>query len=305
MPQFPSSSSASGRWTPKSQRRAKMGDNFPSMNTSSVEALVVAAGGGGGANHGGGGGAGGLLYQLSRPVSAGVNYTITIGAGGSPTQYGGTLGTNGGNSVFGLATALGGGRSGSYNTASGPTSGGSGAGGTGYSSPQCNAGSATQTNSDSMTGYGNAGGSACSRSEWQGGGGGGAGGAGGAASSAGGNGGEGRAYSITGSSVTYAGGGGGCGPYPSGTAGSGGSGGGGAGAVGDSNAGNGSANTGGGGGGTRNTGTAGTGGSGVVIIAYPDTFPAATATTGSPTISTVSRAGYRVYTFTASGSITF
>jgi hypothetical protein len=42
-----------------------------------------------------------------------------------------------------------------------------------------------------------------------------------------------------------------------------------------------------------------------VIIAYPDTFPAAIATTGSPTISTVSRPGYRVYTFTGSGSITF
>ena len=85
MPQFPSTSSASGRWTLKLQRRAKMGDNFPSMILP-VEALVVAAGGGGGGNHGGGGGAGGLLYQLSRPVSVGVNYTITIGAGGSPTQ---------------------------------------------------------------------------------------------------------------------------------------------------------------------------------------------------------------------------
>jgi hypothetical protein len=49
----------------------------------------------------------------------------------------------------------------------------------------------------------------------------------------------------------------------------------------------------------------GSGGSGVVIIAYPSSFPAATSTTGSPTVSTVSRAGYRVYTFTGSGSITF
>jgi hypothetical protein len=47
------------------------------------------------------------------------------------------------------------------------------------------------------------------------------------------------------------------------------------------------------------------GGSGVVIIAYPDSFTAAVATTGSPTYSTVSRSGYHVYTFNGSGSITF
>jgi hypothetical protein len=40
-----------------------------------------------------------------------------------------------------------------------------------------------------------------------------------------------------------------------------------------------------------------------VIIRYADTFPAATATTGSPTI-TVS-GGFRVYEWTGSGSITF
>jgi hypothetical protein len=45
------------------------------------------------------------------------------------------------------------------------------------------------------------------------------------------------------------------------------------------------------------------GGSGVVILRYPDTFPLATATTGSPTVTNPT--GYRVYTFTASGSITF
>jgi hypothetical protein len=45
------------------------------------------------------------------------------------------------------------------------------------------------------------------------------------------------------------------------------------------------------------------GGSGIVILRYPDTFPAATATTGSPTITNPT--GYRLYTFTASGSITF
>jgi hypothetical protein len=49
----------------------------------------------------------------------------------------------------------------------------------------------------------------------------------------------------------------------------------------------------------------GAGGSGIVIIAYPDSFTAAVATTGSPTYSSVSRSGYHVYTFTGSGSITF
>jgi hypothetical protein len=38
-------------------------------------------------------------------------------------------------------------------------------------------------------------------------------------------------------------------------------------------------------------------------LRYPDSFSAASATTGSPTI-TVS-GGYRIYKFTSSGSITF
>jgi hypothetical protein len=39
-----------------------------------------------------------------------------------------------------------------------------------------------------------------------------------------------------------------------------------------------------------------------VIIRYPDTFIAASSTTGSPVVTT---GGYRYYKFTASGSITF
>jgi hypothetical protein len=40
----------------------------------------------------------------------------------------------------------------------------------------------------------------------------------------------------------------------------------------------------------------------VVILRYLDTFPAAAATTGSPTITVTG--GFRIYTWTSSGSIT-
>jgi hypothetical protein len=64
----------------------------------------------------------------------------------------------------------------------------------------------------------------------------------------------------------------------------------------------GTANTGGGGGGGY-VGAAAAGGSGIVIIRYADTYQAATSTTGSPTITVAG--GYRVYKWTASGTITF
>jgi hypothetical protein len=67
------------------------------------------------------------------------------------------------------------------------------------------------------------------------------------------------------------------------------------------------ANTGGGGGGGSVTGATrgngGAGGSGIVIIRYPAIQNPAVATTGSPQMSIVN--GYRIYTFTASGTITF
>jgi hypothetical protein len=40
-----------------------------------------------------------------------------------------------------------------------------------------------------------------------------------------------------------------------------------------------------------------------VIIRYADSYDAAASTTGSPTVTTTG--GYRIYTFTGSGSITF
>jgi len=59
----------------------------------------------------------------------------------------------------------------------------------------------------------------------------------------------------------------------------------------------------GGGGGGSGNGTGGSGGSGVVVIKYADTYPAASATTGSPTITVTG--GFRIYQFNGSGSITF
>jgi hypothetical protein len=47
----------------------------------------------------------------------------------------------------------------------------------------------------------------------------------------------------------------------------------------------------------------GTGGSGIVIIRYLDIYAAAISTTGSPTITTTD--GYRTYTFTESGTLTY
>jgi hypothetical protein len=70
---------------------------------------------------------------------------------------------------------------------------------------------------------------------------------------------------------------------------------------------NGVTNTGGGGGGGGYDGTdlnGGAGGSGVVIIRYPSTFLPAT-TTGASVIYNNNVGGYHVYTFNASGTITF
>jgi len=67
----------------------------------------------------------------------------------------------------------------------------------------------------------------------------------------------------------------------------------------------GATNTGGGGGGKGYAAgsSAGSGGSGVVLLSYPSSYPAANATTGSPSV--LVSGGLRVYKFTSSGSITF
>jgi hypothetical protein len=65
-------------------------------------------------------------------------------------------------------------------------------------------------------------------------------------------------------------------------------------------------NTGGGGGsgGGDSANNGAQGGSGIVIIRYSNTYSNATSTTGNPT-GPVNTGGYKYYTFTGSGSITF
>jgi hypothetical protein len=263
-----------------------------------ISYLIVAGGGGGGGGAtGGGGGAGGLLSG-NTPMVLGTTYTVTVGSGGAGGTAGnaGVIGNN--SSLTGITAAVGGGRGGSGTN--GASSGGSGGGGT-YSAGATAGGAGT-------SGQGNNGGSGANFTVGSGAGG------GGGASAVGGNsgsndpgpsgsGGAGTASSITGSSVTYAGGGGGGAGGTGDTAGSGGAGGGGNG----NNNGNGTAgttNTGGGGGGAGAnsvTYTGGAGGSGVVILSIPN-FNYSGITTGSPTVTTVGN--NKVLTFTQSGSYT-
>lgn len=295
-----------------------------------IEALIVGGGGSGGIcdnsnNIGGSGGGAGLFVEVENLFLArGTTYTIAVGGGGNAS--------NGSPSSLSFISAIGGGRGGGggvNNLNYKPWGGGSGGGGySQYSAQQGQQpggtgagitqqifmpisallGSGTQSPCV-IRSFGSNGGLAYAGTDGYpnhaGAGGGGAGTPGGnavllwtgtsataGASRYGAEGGAGRYSSITGTSTAYAGGGGG-----STTNGnfSGGEGGGG------SRNNNGAANTGGGGGGSFTSfGTWTSGGSGIVIIAYPDTYPAATVT-GSP--STPSRSGYRVYRFTGSGSI--
>jgi hypothetical protein len=285
-----------------------------------VDFLVVAGGAGGGGNRGGGGGAGGYRNSFSTETSGGGGssestltftvgtvYTVTIGAGGTGGVYIGALSTNGGNSSISgtgitTITSTGGGRGGTYGTApSGDSanSGGSGGGGLGPINSTGASGTANQ---------GFAGGNGSLGAPHQGGGGGGGASAvgtngTGGSNAIGGNGGNGLASSITGSSVTRAGGGGGgARDTGSGTGGTGGTGGGGNGTT--INFGTGSAgttNTGSGGGGGGDDGTGGAGGSGVVILRLPTASYSGT-TTGSPTVTT--SGADTIIVFNSSGSIT-
>jgi hypothetical protein len=249
------------------------------LGSTQVDYLVIAGGAGGAGGSGGGGGAGGFRESHSTPVSGpytasplstptGITVTatgfpITVGGGGGGPGDGGSGGA-GSNSVFSTITSAGGG-GGAHNTNG--ASGGSG-GGAGY-----NGGSGGTGNTPPVSPpQGQSGGTSPGLHYFSGSGGGGAGAAGQnrQPSGQGGNGGNGVSTSITGSSVTRAGGGGGSNGGPSGgptSAPSGGSGGGGPGRGLPNVPGTaGTVNTGGGGG--SGFPSAGAGGSGIVIIRY-------------------------------------
>jgi len=271
----------------------------PTGYNGQVEVLVVAGGGGGGTNMGGGGGGGGVIHNEAYSVTSGQVIPITVGAGGAgaPAGTGGhpaIPGSNGGNSVFGSLTAIGGGRGGlspNWGLQNG-VAGGSGGGASGYNHNGAGVG-ATPGGAGTL-GQGFNGGH--QGSAYYSGGGGGAGGPGWSGNGRG-HGGPGYLCDINGTAWYWAGGGGGAG-Y-SGWGGNGGIGGGGGGAVGSpagsggvgynngsagtngctgcqSNipGGNAGANTGGGGGGGSHyeyTNKGGDGGSGIVIVSAPST----------------------------------
>ena len=264
--------------------------------SNEISYLVVAGGGSGaaGGSSAGGGGAGGFregktpqctYSQSPLACTGGANNGLSVTATGYPVTVGGggagvpnpTCGNQGSNSVFAGSTTITstGGGYGSKRTPStlpgGP--GGSG-GGAGNSVPGSSAGGSGNTPPVSPSQGNNGGAQGPNSGNFAAGGGGGAGAVGGpGAPNFSGNGGDGVATSITGSSVTRAGGGGGQRyPAPGGPGGCGGAGGGG-----DGHGGGGpnpsyptgvpgTANTGGGGGGAEYS--SGAGGSGIVVIRY-------------------------------------
>ena len=276
----------------------------------SAEYLLVGGGGAGGTSHGPGGGSGGVLSGTVSLTPL-VQYAISIGTGG-------TINANGSQGGDGVST-----------TGFSLTAGGGGGGGKGYSSTGADAngrpglatngsggGGGSTASGGGANGAGFSGGNGNGSSPGSGGGGGGAGasgspgtgsgaGNGSTGGSTGGAGGIGVSNSITGTATFYAGGGGGGGWNNAGAAGGSGVGGNGGGPSSPGQAG--SANTGSGGGGGGDGGAnAGLGGSGVLIIAYPDSKPAITTIPGTLTYDQPTRAGYRVYRFTAgTGTITF
>ena len=242
------------------------GSFLPSQQIKGADFLVIGGGGGGGSTISstpspGGGGAGG--YRTSFGTSgansgaenkinliAGNSYTVLIGAGGS-------VNTNGADSVFFNITSVGGGKGGTANSGSGGNGGSGGGRGGGGSSVGPGTGTALQGFNGNVS-WGNSGG----------GGGGASSGAQGGGNQASINGGGGLTSPIDG--VARAGGGGGGGNTGEGfgvaTAG------GGNGTNSGTAAGSGTANTGGGGGGgggSGSNGSSGSGGSGIVIIRYP------------------------------------
>jgi hypothetical protein len=254
--------------------------NFSITVTPAISISLVIAGGGGGASgfSAGGGGGGGGVIQTTTTISPGTAYTVTVGPAGAHNGGGVASTMNGGASSFiGTGVSLtaiggGGGGAGANGTANAGGAGGSGGGG-GYQASLGNGSGGAGTASQ-----GNTGGSAGSN---KGGGGGGAGGVGnyygsfyggGFEQGVGGDGALTFLGSANGDQIGTGGSAGLQGSMP-GTYGHGGT----------------------------VSGSAPT--AGVVAIRYADSIAAASATTGSPTITVAG--GYRRYVFTASGSITF
>ena len=269
--------------------------NGKSIATSSVTASTpvgidyVVVGGGAGATgyyYTGGAGSGSMLTgTLSGAVN--VAYPLKVGAGGAQQNGPGGDGNPGTSSIFASITAAGG-------------------KGAAASAPLTNQVGGTQANS--LAGGGSGGHATYSGDTAAGGGGAGAAGGNGGNAPAG-NGGTGVATSISGSSVTYAGGGGGS-AYATYARGSGGAGGGGNGTKGTDGQALGSAgatNTGGGGGGASHPangadyGYGWAGGSGRVMLKI-NSARTATFSGGVTSSLSTSVVGFKVYTITAAGT---
>ena len=271
--------------------------------------LVIAGGGSGavagnaGNSEGAAGGGAGGYRTSSSSLTPGSVYTVTVGDGGALVTAFNTIGNDGSDSSIsgtGVSITSTGGGGGGNSATVGRNGGSGGGGGSGPSNPY--AGGISSPVTSPIQGY--AGGAGSNNARAAGGGGAGAVGQDGDGESNAGNGGTGVASSITGSSVTRAGGGAGA-SYNGSNSGTGGSGGGGDGGSYTNpfaDGGNGTVNTGSGGGGSTFSANGGSGGKGVVIISMADADYSGT-TTGSPTVAT-GVSGQTVLTFNASGSYT-
>ena len=271
-----------------------------------ADVLIVGGGGGGGQRLAGAGGGGGYR-EFTKQFFTNIDYTLTVGAGGSGSTSANVAGSDGSNSSI-ERIAHGGGGGGSVLTQQTGRDGGSGGGSS--ANDTSNAGSSISPRCNGSS-QGNTGGVGYKTAiNYRGGGGGGAS-ASGATGQVSGDGGDGKTSTITGSSATYAGGGGGGGYNTSQLpAGSGGAGGGGNGSdtwngtAANSAGDNGTVNTGGGGGGgTQQVASpyaganGGNGGSGFVVIKFPDSY---SITIGGGLTSTSSTSGgYTTVQFTA------